>query len=149
MFDSGEIKFIDLIFKEDIGAAKESLIKALKTDKSYKREFRIRNKTGKVMWIEDRGQIKCDPKGEIEYLTGIFYDITERKQTQDALMASKAYSESIIKNFLDTLIVVDTDFKIKTVNPATLDLLGYEKEEIIGQSIYTIFVEEHVFFPVF
>ncbi|MFH1633770.1 MAG: PAS domain-containing protein, partial [Chloroflexota bacterium] len=69
-------------------------------------------------------------------------DITERKAAKDALAASKAYTESIIQNFLDTLIVVDTQAKIQTVNPATCRLLSYAEEELKGQSVRMLFAEE-------
>ena len=69
-------------------------------------------------------------------------DITERKRAQDALAASKAYVESVIQNFLDTLIVVDVEAKIRTVNPATCHLLGYTEKELIGQPISMIFAKE-------
>ena len=69
-------------------------------------------------------------------------ELTERKRAEEALMISKAYAESIIDNFLDTLIVVDTEAKIKTVNPVTCHLLGYTEEEIIGQPVSMIFAEE-------
>jgi PAS domain S-box-containing protein len=69
-------------------------------------------------------------------------DITERKAAEDALAASKAYAESIIQNFLDTLIVVDGEAKIQTVNPAACRLLGYTEEELKGQSVSMIFAAE-------
>ena len=69
-------------------------------------------------------------------------DITERKRAEDAVIASKTYTESIIRNFLDTLIVVDPEAKIQTVNPETCDLLGYTEEELIGQPVSIIFAEE-------
>jgi len=69
-------------------------------------------------------------------------DITERKLSEKAIAASKAYAESIIRNFLDTLIVVDAEAKIKTVNPATCHLLGYTETELIGKPVSIIFAEE-------
>ncbi|MDP3029375.1 MAG: PAS domain S-box protein [Deltaproteobacteria bacterium] len=69
-------------------------------------------------------------------------DITERKAAEDALAASKAYTESIIQNFLDTLIVVDAEAKIQTVNPAACRLLGYTEEELKGQSVSMLFAKE-------
>ncbi|MBA7592030.1 hypothetical protein ES708_34202 [subsurface metagenome] len=38
--------------------------------------------------------------------------------------------------------MVDADAKIKTVNPATCNLLGYTEEELIGQPVSVIFEEE-------
>ncbi|MCL0060367.1 PAS domain S-box protein [Dehalococcoidia bacterium] len=61
---------------------------------------------------------------------------------EEELTKSKAYTESIIQNFLDTLIVVDAEARIQTVNPATCHLLGYTEEEIIGQPVGIIFEEE-------
>jgi len=81
---------------------------------------------------------KAAPQG---YLVQV-QDITERKRAEDALVASKAYTESIVQNFLDTLIVVDAEAKIQTVNPATCRLLGYTEEELKGQSVSMIFAEE-------
>ena len=64
------------------------------------------------------------------------------KETNEYLEKSKAYTESIIMNFLDTLIAVDLKANITTVNPATCHLLGYTEEELIGQPVSIIFAEE-------
>ena len=45
----------------------------------------------------------------------------------------------------DTLIVVNPDATINMVNRATLNLLGYEENELIGKPIRMIFAEEVVF----
>ncbi len=66
----------------------------------------------------------------------------EREQLSAELLEAKNYTESIIKNFLDTLIVVDTEAKIKTINPETSNLLGYTEEELVGQPISVVFAEE-------
>ena len=66
----------------------------------------------------------------------------KRNKVEEALAASKAHTESIIRNFLDTLIVVDTEAKIKTINPATCHLLGYTEEELIGKPVSIIFAEK-------
>ncbi|MHC1604959.1 MAG: PAS domain S-box protein, partial [Candidatus Methanofastidiosia archaeon] len=83
-----------------------------------------------------------DKEGNVVQVICDMRDITERKEAEEALAASKAHTESIIQNFLDTLIVVDTKAKIKAVNPATCHLLGYEEEELIGQLVNIIFAEK-------
>jgi PAS domain S-box-containing protein len=79
-FNSNRMKWIDIIVEEDIKNARESFIQALKADKSYVREYRIRSKTGDIFWIQERGHIVCDSKGEIEYVSGVFFDVTDRHQ---------------------------------------------------------------------
>ena len=86
-FNSGRIKWSDIIDKEDLETARESFIRALKTDKSYVREYRIKSKAGNIHWIQERGQIVCDNKGKIAYVNGVFFDITERKEAEEHIHA--------------------------------------------------------------
>jgi signal transduction histidine kinase len=53
------------------------------------REYRIKTKAGEVHWLQDRGQILCDKNGQIEYVSGVFFDINERKRTEKALRKSE------------------------------------------------------------
>ncbi|MFH2218487.1 MAG: response regulator [Pseudomonadota bacterium] len=92
-FDSRNIKWSDLILEEDIGDVRKSFIQALKTEKSYIREYRIRNRPGEIRWIQDRGQIKIGPKGEIEHVSGIFFDITDLKKVEAELVKAKVKAE--------------------------------------------------------
>src|SRR3972149_338994 len=48
---------------------------------------------------------------------------------------SKAYVDNIIESMIDTLIVIDKNNKIKTVNKSTLKLLGYEEKDLIGKDV--------------
>jgi PAS domain S-box-containing protein len=89
-FDSSRMKWSDLIVKEDLAGARESFIKALKTDKSYVREYRIKTKRKDILWIQERAMILCDQKGEIDYVSGVFFDVTEQKRAQEALRKSEA-----------------------------------------------------------
>ena len=81
-FHSQRLKWSDLIVEEDLEAVSEGFIQALKTDKSYVREYRIRTEAGNILWIQDRGHIICDDNGEIEYVSGVFFDITEHKRAE-------------------------------------------------------------------
>ena len=65
--------------------------------------------------------------------------VAERKAAEYALNVSKVYTEAIIQNLADTLIVVDMAAKILTVNPETCHLLGYTEEEILGKPVAMIF----------
>lgn len=51
---------------------------------------------------------------------------------------SKRFVEDIFDSIHDSLIVLDENMTIKTVNPATLDLISFEKKELIGQSYHMI-----------
>jgi PAS domain S-box-containing protein len=54
----------------------------------------------------------------------------------------KAYVDNIIKSMVDSLIVATPEGAFQTVNQATLNLLGYEENELLGKSIEMIFANE-------
>jgi len=96
-FNSERMKWSDIIVKEDIKTARQSFIRALKTDKSYVREYRIKSKAGDIHWIQERGHIVCDSKGEIEYVTGTFFDNTDRKLAEEEKKKLEAQLQRVQK----------------------------------------------------
>lgn len=62
-------------------------------------------------------------------------------RSEEELVSTSLYLDRIINSVVDSLVVVAADGTIRTVNPATCTLLGYEKEELIGQQFATLFVE--------
>ena len=85
-FNSRKKKWSEVIIERDLETARKAFIQALKSNKSYVREYRIETKGGEILWIQERGQIVCDKDGEIEYVSGVFFDVTERKQLQKAIV---------------------------------------------------------------
>ncbi len=88
-------------------------------------------------------QIEIKTGDEIEGLADSFSNmVSSIKENQKKILAEKVYTEGIISSMVDTLIVTDFDGRIKTVNKATCDLLGYKEEELIGKDISPLFTEE-------
>jgi two-component system, NarL family, sensor histidine kinase UhpB len=88
-FDTRELKWTDVLVEEDYKNFKEAFLAGLKASKSYLREYRIRRKDGAIIWIQDRGQIVSGPDGRAEYVSGVFFDITQRRQAEEALRESE------------------------------------------------------------
>ncbi len=93
-FDSRQVRWCDLIPPEDLDYAQKVFLEALRSDRSYVREHRIRRKDGEIRWVQCRGRIFCDADGNIEYISGVTFDITERKQAEAALKKRKKASEN-------------------------------------------------------
>jgi PAS domain S-box-containing protein len=115
-FNTRKMKWSDIIVEEDFEATREHFIEALKKDKSYLREYRIRSKTGDVYWIQARGQIVCDNKGDMEYVTGVFFDITHHKQAEDELRNNERFLQNIFDAIQDGISVLDKDLNILQIN---------------------------------
>lgn len=86
-FLSRRIIWTDLMIEEDIPQAKAVFVAALKneSDHSYMREYRIRKKSGVIIWIRERAKIVLDGNGRVSHVDGIFHDITDRKLLQEDL----------------------------------------------------------------
>ena len=63
-------------------------------------------------------------------------------QMADNLVREKEFPEMIIRSMGDCLIAVDPSFKIIKANQAALDLLEYQTDELLSQSVEKIFESE-------
>ncbi len=80
---------------------------------------------------------------ELESLGHSFNRMTEAlNKSQEELTASQEYTDNIITSMNDALIVLSPDGIITKVNRATLDLLGYAEEELIGKPMEAIIIYE-------
>jgi len=84
-------------------------------------------------------KISINSSDEIGILAQAFKDMAhDLGQTT----VSKSYVDNIIKSMLDTLVVVDIGLTITKVNQSTLNLLGYDRNELVGKPISKVILEE-------
>jgi len=134
-FNSGRMKWSDLVVAEDLAGAREAFIKGLKTDKSYVREYRIETKSKDILWIQERAMILCDDKGEIDYVSGVFFDITERKIAEEMLRSNEERLRRLLEASPDPIAVYDMEGRATYVNPAFAETFGWSSKELLGKRI--------------
>jgi len=127
-FFIGLLVFMSLVVN---WAAKRTLINPLAQIKEAVRAFGRGQRRFPALEVMDEG----DDIGELGAAI-----ITMTKDLVNTTV-SKAYVESILHNMNDSLIVTSGDFLIRNVNRATLDLLGYHQEELVGRHISMVLVE--------
>jgi two-component system, NarL family, sensor histidine kinase UhpB len=88
-FDARHLKWNDLLIWEDREKFKQAFLEGFRSSRSYVREYRIRRKDGEIIWVQDRGQIICSPLGRVEYISGVFFEITARRRAEEALQESE------------------------------------------------------------
>ena len=84
-FNSRRVTWLDLIFPEDVEQARKRFAEAGPNDRFCVNECRILKKSGEVCWVQVRNQIIDDSAGNPDYISGVFFDITERKQLEEQL----------------------------------------------------------------
>ncbi|MHB9072300.1 MAG: PAS domain S-box protein [Desulfobaccales bacterium] len=132
-FEQRRIKWTDLILKEDLGQARRIFLKALKGSYSYVREYRMRRKGGGIIWVQERSQIVLDAKGQIDYISAVLFDISKRKQGEEALRREKETAQRYMDIAPVIFAVFDTTGKITLLNKKGCEILGYPEEEILGR----------------
>jgi len=128
-FNSGRLKWTDLILSEDAPGAREALFQALKEDYSYVREYRIRKKDGGILWIQGRGQIFCNAAGRIEYISGVLFDISERKEVEEALRQSEEKYRLLVNQIPAVVFQSYADWSLDCLGRKIESLTGYAKED--------------------
>jgi len=131
-FNSGRSKWSDIIVEEDLEAVKESFIKALKTEKVYTREYRIREISGEIRWIKDRGHIVCNALGNAEYISGVFFDITDQKRQEAEYQKTRKLLQTVFDGVPDPLILLDENLKVRIINQAAINYYQIEKTQDIS-----------------
>ncbi len=108
----------------------------------YSADHRLRHRSGKWIWVRDIGQVFSRASdGRPLLVRGIHMDITEIKTALEQAEAFRREADSVITNFLDSLLVVDQELRISRANKETCQLLGYRREQLLGLPVSELFVE--------
>lgn len=76
----------------------------------------------------------ADGQGELQGITGLVLDISERKALEAALRAERDRLHAILTNIGDAVVVTNPQGVIEYVNPAWELLNGYPADEAVGQT---------------
>ncbi len=132
-FDSRRHKWCDVIVPEDIPPLKEALQQTLATDTPYVREYRIRDSSGNIRWIQARVKSMCDAEGNFNHVSGVFFDITRQKEMEKDLQAAKERLQFLLSSAPAVIYSrkAGDDYAPTFVSDNVKLLLGYEPEECL------------------
>lgn len=100
--------------------------------------YRVATASGKWLWILDHARVSRDADGRPLEMVGSWLDITERRQTEQALSEREDRFYKLFNEARDMMHIVGADGAIIDVNQIELDTLGYSREELIGKPILDI-----------
>jgi len=77
------------------------------------------------------------------FVLGFGIDITEKIRAEDKLRSLIRQSNSILESVGDGIYGIDLEGRVTVVNTAAAQMLGYKKEELLGQYMHRIIHHSH------
>ena len=107
--------------------------KAVAARRPFSAETRVRLPSGEIRWRLFSSAPRRLPNGHLVW-DGIELDITKRKQAEEALQRSEAKYRQLYEAMRDPFATTDLKGRLLDCNPAFLNLLGYERDELLGRN---------------
>ena len=99
------------------------------------KELLLKKKDGTTIWASCTARVAYDTDGNIKWIDGIIEDITQRRNAEEALRENEAKFRSLFDFSPQAIVLVDFDTaKIHEVNDQFCALVGYRRDEIIGNT---------------
>ena len=127
--------FLNCVHPEDRRYVENSVNAAVEKNESYNIEHRIIWPDGTVRWVSETGDVFWDESGKAVRMLGIVQDITQRKQTEEALRQSESNYRKLVESSPDGIIVLSNKGYIINCNKGSSKLLGYSAEELITMNL--------------
>ncbi|KQN76377.1 hypothetical protein ASF04_25615 [Duganella sp. Leaf61] len=78
--------FTDRIHPEDRSLVEAAVAEAIKNGERYDIDYRIKQRSGKVVWVTAKGKMFSDARSGQQRFAGVAVEITEQKQMEEALL---------------------------------------------------------------
>ncbi len=82
------------------------------------------------------GTPRMDENGKLVASLGVFSDITEVKEAEEALERSQRYYRSLIRNAGDMISIVDAELNFRWGSPAAGRITGHDPADIYGKPLF-------------
>jgi PAS domain S-box-containing protein len=124
---------LELIAPEDKEMARENAIKMLKGELNSPHQFRVIHNDGSIHWVVE-SVASVQYRGRRAVLANLV-DITEHKQTEEALQAERNKLQSVVSAMEDGLTIQDTDYNIIYLNEPLRENYG----DCVGEKCYRVY----------
>lgn len=125
------------VIDEDRERLWQSIERALKNGTRHEIEYRVRTISGEIRWLYSLAQPTREGSEQGRYLTGIVYDVTQRKQTQNDLLERERQQSAIVASLPGVAYrcSLEPPWQMAFIGGAVESLTGYCADDFLAQRI--------------
>jgi PAS domain S-box-containing protein len=130
--------FLQTIHPDDRDYVQQEIDRAISEGTEYHTQYRIiHRQTGELRWIACDANVVCELSDRAVRITGTISNISERKNTELALIQSEANLRAIFNSSGEAIILIDRDDQIQAFNHKAQELADqiWQKEMQQGELI--------------
>ncbi len=120
--------FYRAVHPDDLERVKWARRQALELRLPYQIEYRTLRSDGTICWVHSRGRGDYDELGKPLSMSGVVFDITDRKKAEELFHLATEASPS-------GTILIDHEGRIVLVNARAEELFGYARDELVGENV--------------
>lgn len=136
-------EFFAAIHPDDREKIKEALDRTIKRDEPYEPEYRAVWPDGNIHYICARGRLIRNEGGQPQRINGIIWDITARKEMEEALRKSEERFKQLAEVFPETIFEADAEGHLTYANKHGFEQFGYTQEDLTnGVNIFDLVVSD-------
>lgn len=134
--------FVKQLHPDDVPRVLAEMEEMRTSGKPLQSEYRIFTREGKMLWVSDQANLIYDHAGRPVCSQGIMFDITQRKEVEEALYDSVQRMRLIADNLPALIAYIDKDQLYQFANRqfeewyATPDIAGKHLRAIAGEQQY-------------
>ncbi|HEY9735231.1 MAG TPA: CHASE domain-containing protein, partial [Trichocoleus sp.] len=125
--------FFQLLYPEDLTSFHASVNYTAKNFLPWRWEGRVITPSGQLKWIQGRSTPMAIDQGSV--WDGLFIDVTERKQAEQALEQTNQTLATLIDASPLSIVVIALDCTVRLWNPAATELFGWFEDEVLGKPL--------------
>ncbi|WP_435021364.1 PAS domain S-box protein [Tundrisphaera sp. TA3] len=131
------------VLEEDRAYWRQTIADAIGLAADFQIEYRVLWPDGSLHWVQVRASCSTDAAGEVRSLTGVSFDITDRKRAEEELRSKTERVNLLVENIKDYAVIIsDHRGTIVEWQGGAERITGYPPAEAIGQSPGLIFTPE-------
>lgn len=123
---NSRVSYEEITHAEDRHKVRTEINAAIAARRRFELEYRIRRADGATRWVWERGVGMFREDGTLEALQGFIEDITDRKQSEQALLDAERRYRDIVENAIEGIFQSTLDGHYLRVNPTLARIYGYE-----------------------